>query len=117
MGEYDLTHWSDGMWYFPSPDTSYFISSEIPSADYPYGYNWFGIRVDELDDYFSMQAVELDHTTRLDLLHKIGKIMYDQVLIIPLRTDPDVWAVNNRLTNVRFSGVDPLMYAYEWDVR
>jgi hypothetical protein len=43
--------------------------------------------------------------------------MHDQVLIIPLHSDPDVWAVNDRLANVRFSGVDPLMFAHEWDVK
>jgi len=31
-------------------------------------------------------------------------------------TDPDVWAVNQRLKDVKFSGVDPLMFAWEWDV-
>jgi hypothetical protein len=54
---------------------------------------------------------------RIDLFHEIGKLMYDQTLIIPLRNDPDGWAVNNRLADVAFSGIDPLMYAYEWDVK
>ena len=51
------------------------------------------------------------------MYHQIGKIMYDQTLIIPLRNDPDVWAVNGRMVGVEFSGVDPLMFAYRWDVK
>jgi peptide/nickel transport system substrate-binding protein len=117
IGDYDLTHWSDGMWYFPSPDTSYFLCSEIPSADYPTGYNWFGICTPELDDLFSRGASEIDEGKRVEIYHEIGKIMYDNTYIIPIRDDPDVWTYNNRLTNVRFSGVDPLMFVYEWDVK
>lgn len=117
LGHYDLTHWSDGLWYYPSPDTSYFLCSQIPSIENPDGYNWFGICLPVLDDLFARQAVELNHERRVQIMRQIGKIMHDQVLIIPLHSDPDVWAVNNRLSNVRFSGVDPLMFAYEWDVK
>jgi ABC-type transport system substrate-binding protein len=70
-----------------------------------------------LDDLFARQAVELNHDQRVEILRQIGKIMYDQALIIPLHSDPDVWAVNNRLANVQFSGVDPLMFAYQWDIK
>jgi peptide/nickel transport system substrate-binding protein len=116
-GNYDLTQWSDGMWYFPSPSTSYFLCSEIPSADYPTGYNWFGICDKQLDELFTTADVELNPQTRIDDYHQIGKIMYDQTYIIPVRSDPDVWAVNTRLKDVTFSGVDPLMFAYQWDVK
>ena len=117
LGQFDLTHWSDGLWYYPSPDTDYFKCSEIPSAQNPTGINWFGICLPVLDDLFARQSVELDHAKRVEILHQIGKIMYDQALIIPLHSDPDVWAVNNRLENVRFSGIDPLMFAYQWDIK
>jgi peptide/nickel transport system substrate-binding protein len=117
LGQYDLTHWSDGLWYYPSPDTSYFLCSQIPTAENPNGYNWFGICLPVLDDLFATQAVELNHDRRVQIIRQIGKIMHDQVLIIPLHSDPDVWAVNNRLANVRFSGIDPLMFSHEWDVK
>lgn len=116
-GQYDMTHFSDGLWYFPSPDTSYFLCDQIPSDANPYGYNWYGVCDPKLDELFKAQAVELDNAKRIEMFHEIGKIMYDQVFIIPLHTDPDVWAVNDRLANVHFSGVDPLMFAYEWDVK
>ncbi len=116
-GNYDLTQWSDGMWYFPSPSTSYFLCAERPTTDYPTGYNWFGICDQSLEDLFSVADVEMDPQKRMDDYHQIGKIMYDKTYIIPVRSDPDVWAVSDRLTNVKFSGVDPLMFVYEWDVK
>jgi hypothetical protein len=30
--------------------------------------------------------------------------------------DPDIWAVGNRLMNVKFSGVTPLYKIAEWDL-
>ncbi len=114
-GQYELTQWSDGMWYFPSPDTSYFLCDEIPSDDYPDGYNWFGVCIPEMDELFQQKAVAVDLNERIDLFHEIGKIMHDQVIYIPMRSDPDVWAVNTRLENVRFSGANPFMFAFEWD--
>jgi hypothetical protein len=33
-----------------------------------------------------------------------------------VRSDPDFWALNTRLQNVLFSGVDPFWNAYEWDI-
>ena len=59
----------------------------------------------------------IDPQKRIALFHQIGQRMYDQTLIIPLHNDPDLWAVNRRLTNVEFSGVAPLMFAYQWDVK
>ncbi len=116
-GNFDLTQWSDGMWYFPSPSTSYFLCGERPTADYPTGYNWFGICDQSMEDLFSVADVEMDPQKRAADYHQIGKIMYDNTYIIPIRSDPDVWAVSDRLTNVKFSGVDPLMFVYEWDVK
>lgn len=116
VGEYDMTHWSDGMWYYPSPDTSYFLCDQIPSEDNPWGYNWFGICFPEMDELFQAQASEMDKEERISMFHEISRIMYEKTLIIPLRSDPDVWAYNQRLENVNFSGADPFMYAWQWDI-
>jgi len=116
-GGYDLTHWVDGMWYYPSPDTGYFLCSERPSPDYPEGYNWFGICDPELDDLFTQQVSLIDQQERIQVFHQIGQIMSDQTYLIPVRTDPDVWSVSDRLEDVVFSGVDPLMFIYQWDLR
>jgi peptide/nickel transport system substrate-binding protein len=116
-GKYDLSQWSDGMWYFPSPSTSYFLCSERPSNDYPTGYNWFGICDQDLEKVWAVADTELDQQTRVDDYHQIEQIMYDKTYIIPIRSDPDVWAVSTNLSNVKFSGVDPLMFVYQWDVK
>lgn len=116
LGSYEMTHWSDGMWYYPSPDTSYFLCDQIPSEENPWGYNWFGICIPEMDELFQQQAVTMSREQRFDIFHEISRMMYEETLIIPVRMDPDVWAVNQRLTNVEFSGVDPFMFAYQWDV-
>ncbi len=116
-GKYDLTQWSDGMWYFPSPSTSYFLCGERPSTDYPSGYNWFGVCDPALETLFTTADVEMNQQKRIDDYHQISQVMYDKTYIIPIRSDPDVWAVSTRLTNVKFSGVDPMMFVYEWDVK
>lgn len=117
VGEYEMTNWSDGMWYFPSPDTSYFLCDQIPSEDNPWGYNWFGICIQEMDELFVAQSSEMVPEERVEMFRDISRIMYDQTLILPVHTDPDVWAYNQRLENVEFSGVDPLMFAYQWDIK
>ena len=42
--------------------------------------------------------------------------MHDEMFWMGVRTDPDFWALNNHLLNVKFSGVDAFWNAYEWDV-
>lgn len=42
--------------------------------------------------------------------------MHEQVYRFGLRTDPDLWAVNATLQNLRLSGVDAFWNAYEWDI-
>ena len=116
-GNFDLTQWSDGMWYFPAPSTSYFLCSERPSTEYPTGYNWFGVCDQDLETLFAKADAELNQQTRIGDYHQIEQIMYDKTYIVPIRSDPDVWAVSTRLTNMKFSGVDPMMYVYEWDVK
>ena len=116
-GEYDITHWVDGMYYFPSPDTSYFLCDQIPTSAKPDGYNWFGVCNPELEKLFAQQSVEIDQQKRIDEFHQIARIMYDETYIIPIRNDDDIYAINNRLTNIHFSGADPFMFAYEWDLK
>ena len=116
-GEYDITHWVDGMYYFPSPDTSYFLCGQIPTTEKPDGYNWFGICNPQLEDLFAKQSIEIDQQKRINDFRQIAKIMYDETYIIPIRNDDDIYAVNNRLKNIRFSGADPFMFVYEWEIK
>jgi peptide/nickel transport system substrate-binding protein len=114
LGQYDIAEWSDGP-FFPDPDTYYFLCSEIPTDEYPDGGNWYGICDEELDALFQAQAIEVDMDARIEMFYRIGQIMHDMVYWFGLRSDPDLWAVNTLLTNVRLSGTDPYWNLYEWD--
>ncbi|MEI6291340.1 MAG: peptide ABC transporter substrate-binding protein, partial [Chloroflexota bacterium] len=116
-GEFDMTHWVDGMAYYPSPDTSYFLCAQMPTADAPDGYNWFGVCDPALDSLFQQQAIEIDPQKRIDEFHQIGTIMHNQAYLVPIRNDDDIYAVSGRLKDIKFSGADPFMFAYEWDIK
>jgi peptide/nickel transport system substrate-binding protein len=116
LGQYDIAEWSMIPWDFPDPNTGDWLCDEIPSADYPAGGNWQGVCFEELDGLFAEQAVTVDQDARIELYKQIESIMHEQMFWMGVRTDPDFWSLNNRLQNVRFSGVDPFWNAYEWDI-
>jgi peptide/nickel transport system substrate-binding protein len=116
LGEYDIAEWSDAPWDFPDPNTAHWLCDEIPSADYPAGGNWQGVCFEELDELFAQQAVTVDQQARIELFHQIESIMHDEMFWMGVRTDTDFWALNNRLENVRLSGIDSYWNVYEWDV-
>ncbi len=115
-GEYDIVEWSTLPGDFPDPNTPDWLCEEIPSADYPAGVNWYGVCIEKLDELFAQQAVTVDQDARIQLYQEIERIMHDEMFWMGVRTDPDFWSLNSRLQNVKFSGVDPLWNAYEWDV-
>ena len=114
-GQYDIAEWSDAAYDYPDPTTPYYLCEQFPSDESPDGLNWFGC-VPELDTLFQKQAVTADIDERAAIFHEIARIMQDQVVWMGLRTDPDLWAVNTRLKDVRLSGTDPFWNAFEWDV-
>jgi two-component system nitrogen regulation sensor histidine kinase GlnL len=64
-----------------------------------------------------MELRKIDQQKRINDFRQIAKIMYDETYIIPIRNDDDIYAVNNRLKNIRFSGADPFMFVYEWEIK
>jgi hypothetical protein len=58
------------------------------------------------------------HQLRATLNEKgqIEAIMHDVMFWMGVRTDPDFWALNNRLQNVKFSSLESFWNVYEWDV-
>lgn len=113
-GETDLASWSN-VSAFPDPNTQDWLCNQVPTDENPSGTNWF-ICDEELDALFQQQSVEIDAEKRLDLMYQIQQIMYDKVYYIGLWGDQDQWAVNPRLTGVKFSGVNPFFNANEWDI-
>jgi peptide/nickel transport system substrate-binding protein len=116
LGEYDISEWSTYSWDFPDPNTGDWLCDEIPSPDNPAGGNWQGVCIPEMDDLFAQQAVTVDQEARTQLFYEIEAIMHDEMFWMGVRSDPDFWALNTRMQNVLFSGVDPFWNAYEWDV-
>ncbi len=115
-GEYDIMEWSDGP-LFPDPDLYYWLCSEIPSDDYPTGENWFYLCDEELDRLISLQSTQVNVAERQQTITKINQLFYDQVYLIGLWQDPDVYAVGPRLQNVKFSGVTMFFNIAEWDLK
>jgi peptide/nickel transport system substrate-binding protein len=114
VGEADICQYSDGV-NFPDPDTYYWLCSEIPSDENPAGTNYF-ICDEELDQLFKEQAVTVDADKRRELVYQIQQLMHDKVYEIGIWQDPDIWALNPRLQNVKLSGVTPFHNSTEWDI-
>jgi len=114
-GEYDIQEWSDGP-LFPDPDLYYWLCDQIPSDENPTGENWFYICDEELDALIKLQSTQVNAAERQKTLSKINQLFYDKVYIIGLWQDPDVYAVNPRLLNVKFSGTTMFFNIAEWDL-
>jgi len=114
LGEIDIMEWSDST-AFPDPDQNYWLCSELPTDENPWGYNYFGCD-ETLDALFQQQISTIDPEARAAIIREITKYMHDQVYWLGMWNDPDYWMVSERLTGVKFSGVTPLYNIMEWDV-
>jgi len=116
-GDLDIYEWSDVPTAFPDPDIAYWLCSEVPTDESPSGVNAQFICDPELDKLFQLQATQVDFNARVETFHQITKIMYDKVYWLSIWLDPDIWAVNARLTNVKLSGATPFYNVDQWDVK
>jgi len=116
LGIYDIAEFSSSANAFPDPDTEGFTCRQIVNADNPDGSNTQGYCNPTLDDLFKQQAITVDPAARKDLFTQIEQVMYDDYIYIGMWQDPDLWSINSRLQNVKFSGVYPFWNAYEWAV-
>lgn len=114
IGDLDIMQWSD-VPAFPDPDTSYWLCSDLPTDENPWGYNYY-ICDETLDALFQAQIVEVDQDARIELFHEISKYMHDNVYYLGIWDDPDVWIISPRLTGYEFSGVTPFFNITEWDI-
>lgn len=114
-GELDIFEYS-GSTSIPDPDTAEWLCSEIPSDDYPDGSNWMRFCDETLDGLFLQQATQTNVEERQQTFQEISQFIHDNVIWLGMWEDPDVWAVSNRLQNVRFSGVTPFFSIAEWDI-
>jgi len=114
-GQLDIFEYSNSP-QFPDPDTAEWLCSELPTDEYPDGTNWSLYCDEELDALFQKQATQVDFAEREATFHQITKMIFDKVYWLGLWQDPDIWAVNSRLKNVKFSGTTPFFNIIEWDI-
>jgi len=115
VGDVDVMEWSDCT-SFPDPDLNYWLCSELPDDENPWGYNYFGCD-ETLDGLFQEQIVTIDPAARTAIFQEITQYMHEQVYWFGMWDDPDYWIVGSRLTGVKFSGVTPLYNIREWDLK
>jgi peptide/nickel transport system substrate-binding protein len=115
IGEYDIAEYSATS-SFPDPDSSRFLCTQIPTDEKPDGENDTGLCLPELDALFAEQARTVDINARIAIFHQIDQIMFDQVAWTNVWYDPDLWAINTRITNTLVSGADPLWNAVNWEI-
>jgi peptide/nickel transport system substrate-binding protein len=114
-GQLDLFQYSTTTNY-PDPDTADYLCSEIPTDESPAGVNWAALCDEELDRLFRLQATQVDFEARQQTYWEMSRIMYEQVYILGVWRDPDIWAVNERVQNVKLSGATPFFNIIEWDL-
>jgi peptide/nickel transport system substrate-binding protein len=114
-GQLDLFEYAARTKNYPDPSTNDFLCSQIPTND-ELGENWSWLCDQELDGQLQQQLTQIDFGQRQKTLQAISKRIYDQVYFLGFWSDPDIWAANARLQNVRLSGITPLFNAAEWDI-
>lgn len=101
---------------FPDPDTADWNCSDVPSDENPSGNNYAHLCDPVLDQLFKDQATQVDLVERTKTFHQITKLIFDNVYWLGLWQDPDVFAINPELQNVKLSGATPFFNSMEWEL-
>ncbi len=91
-GEYDLFSWGWTPFVDPDPMLSYFTCDQVTTDIESVGYNdanWCDERYDEL---YEQQKVELDRDERIDIVHEMLRLFYDESTYVVLYEDADTQA-------------------------
>ena len=91
-GEYDLFSWGWTPFVDPDPMLSYFTCGQVTTDIESVGYNdanWCDERYDAL---YEEQKVELDRDERIDIVHEMLRLFYDESTYIVLYEDADTQA-------------------------
>jgi peptide/nickel transport system substrate-binding protein len=115
-GNFDIAQWSTTPEGFPDPEDSSIMCSQIPSQENPEGTNWTGYCNQELDALMEEQARTTDPEARVELFHQIDEILFNDVVMVGVWHDPDLWALSSRVVDARISGADPFWNAANWDL-
>jgi len=115
-GELDIMQYSDTTNY-PDPDIDYWLCEQIPSPDHPDGSNWTALCDEELQGLFEQEISQPDTAERQQIFYDISRKIYQEVIWLGLWQDPDMFGINERLTDVRIGGATPLFNIAEWDLQ
>ncbi|MBI5352484.1 MAG: peptide ABC transporter substrate-binding protein [Chloroflexi bacterium] len=102
---------------FPDPHTSEWYCSNIPTDEAPDGTNWQAVCDTNLEALFDQESTQVDAAARQATFNQISKMIFDQGYWIGIYWDPDIWAVNSRLINVKLSGATAFYNIMEWDLK
>jgi peptide/nickel transport system substrate-binding protein len=116
LGEVDIQEWSDTTGSFPDPDHYYWLCSEVPDEENPWGVNSFGCD-ETLDAMLQQQTTMVDPEERKVMIQEITKYIHDNVYWFGIYVDPDYWMIGDRVTGYKFSGVTPFYNIMEWDMQ
>lgn len=115
-GEIDLMEYSTSA-NFPDPHTSEWLCSNIPTDESPDGTNWQAVCDKDLEALINKEGTQVDAAAREQTFHEISRLIFDQAYWIGIYWDPDIWAVNSRLINVKISGATAFYNIMEWDLK
>ncbi len=115
-GEYDLMEYST-VTNYPDPHTSEWMCNNIPTDESPDGTNWMAVCDPELEDLIKLESSQVDAQARQETFYKISRMVFDKAYWIGIYWDPDIWAINGRLLNVKISGATPFYNIREWDLK
>lgn len=115
-GELDIFEYSTTV-NFPDPHTSEWGCDQIPTDAAPDGSNWQAVCDTDLEALAALESTQVDAAARQETFYQMSRLIFDQAYWIGIYWDPDIWAVNARLTNVKISGVTPFYNIGEWDIK
>jgi len=115
-GELDLMEYSTTAQY-PDPHVSEWYCNQIPTDEAPDGANWQAVCNTDLEALFDQESAQVDAAAREVTFHEISRMVFDQAYWIGIYWDPDIWAINSRVTNVKVSGATPFFNIMEWDLK
>jgi peptide/nickel transport system substrate-binding protein len=102
---------------YPDPHTSEWGCNQIPTDAAPDGTNWQAVCDKDLDALFAKESVQVDVAAREQTFHEITRMIFDKAYWIGIYWDPDIWAINSRLVNVKISGATPFYNIMDWDIK
>jgi peptide/nickel transport system substrate-binding protein len=99
-GKYDLFSWGWTPFVDPDPMLSYFTCDQVTYDAEEVGYNDANWCSEEYDALYEQQNQELDHAKRVDIVHQMLRLFYDESTYVVLFEDADLQAYRTD----RFSG-------------